>query len=96
MAVVNLQPYNNIALALTTATQLVPPPPNGPRWNLTLVAPAAGIYVKNANTVSASDAASFELPANVPITFVVAAPAGLWVYASAAGPLGALLTPRGE
>jgi hypothetical protein len=93
-ASVNLSPYNNVALGAATATQLIPPGPAG-HYNLTLIATAAGIFIKNASSVAVADVASFPLPANVPVTIVVSYPSGIWAISTAAANLGALLTPRG-
>jgi hypothetical protein len=85
-----LTPYNNVALTASTPLQLTAGPGH---YNLTLVS-AEVVYIKNANTVSASDAASFPIPANVPVTITIWGPTGIWVVAAAAGNVGALLTPR--
>jgi len=95
MAVFALQPFNNIALGAATATNLIPPGSAG-RWNLTLTAGAAGVYIKGASSVAVNDPASFPLPANTPMTFVVTAPGGIWAISTAAANLGAVLVGRSE
>ena len=88
---VQLNPYNNVALAASTPTQLAA---SSGWWNLTLIATAAGTYIKQNNTVAAADPASFPLPANIPVNLVIWGPSGIWALATAAGNLGALLTPQ--
>lgn len=94
MAVINLTPYNTIAVPIGAATQLVAPPGH---YNLTLLnMGTAPVFIKNASTASASDAASFGLPVNVPCTLVIWGPDGIWIATGAsAGSVSALLQPRG-
>ena len=91
---VTLTPFNTVALAAATSTQLIA---STGHWNLTLLnLGAAAVYVKNAATVAAADPASFALPPNLPMNLVISGPSGIWLLSTAAGTVSALLQPRGQ
>jgi len=90
-APVQLQAFNNVALAAGAPTNLVD------AWqghcNYTFLATAAGAYIKGAPNLAAADPGTFPLPANIPVTVRVWGPSGIWVLSTAAGNLGVLVTP---
>ena len=86
--------YNDVALPAGTPTQLAA---GLGHWNVTVInTGTAPIYVKQAATVAASDPASFTLPPNIPMSFVIWGPTGFWMLSAAAGTASVMITPRGQ
>jgi hypothetical protein len=96
MPAINLQPFNTIAL--TTAAQQLTIPSGGHFYAQILNLGPGNMFIKNAGTVAAGDAASFELPLGLTFTPYVQGGAnvtgGLWVCADAAGKCSIALVPR--
>ena len=94
--VVHLAPFNTVAVAASTVYQLTAPAQS--RYYLTLLNVGTGsVYIKGDATVASGDAASFELPANLAVQFVINGPTGTFITGgAAAGLVSALLQPRGE
>lgn len=85
-----LQPYNTLTLAANTATQLTTPQGT---WTVLILNLGPGnLFIKGANTVSATDPASFELPINLSLTLLVNG--SIWIAADAAGKASVALIPR--
>jgi hypothetical protein len=91
MPAINLQPYNTIALAASTAQQLVIQ--NLGHYNLLIFNLGPGnLFIKNDGSVAPGDAASFELPLNLSIAPLVTG--GIWIAADAPGKCSVAVVPR--
>lgn len=91
MAVVNLQPYNTVALTASVANHLVIQ--GGGYYNLLILNLGPGnLYIKNDGTLAPGDPASFELPINLSIAPYVTG--GIWVLGSEDGFVSVALVPR--
>lgn len=88
---VALAPYNTVTLAASTATELVIA--GGGSYYVQILNLGPGnLYIKRDNTVSATDAASYELPINMSLAPLTRGP--LWVLADQAGKISVALTPK--
>jgi hypothetical protein len=90
-SLVNLKPYNTLALAANTATQLQIV--GGGHYYIQILNLGTGnIFIKGDSTVGTGDSASYKLPINMSLTPLVAG--SIWIMADAAGTASVALLPK--
>lgn len=86
-----LKPFNTVALAISTATQLTIV--GGGHYYMQILNLGTGnVFIKGDSTVNTTDPASYKLPINMSLAPLVAG--SLWVMADAAGAISVALLPK--